>query len=132
MRRIGIGLAAGVAIWVGSAMAAEAQTIQIQPIGPTAMYTSSSNTTYQAMLTPGLALPIDVQLKVYVNQETTPRYTSNILFLNITGTYGYSKKCSLAGWNLHSGDVVRFHLECWWDPTGQMTSNDYSVTVTGS
>ncbi|HXX92532.1 MAG TPA: hypothetical protein VEN81_02800 [Planctomycetota bacterium] len=41
-------------------------------------------------------------------------------------------RVKLSGWNLQDGDVVRFHLSCWWDPTGQLTSNDYSITVSGS
>lgn len=132
MRRTAIGLAAGVAIWVGSAVAAEAQTIQIQPVGPTAISTTSTNTTYCGTITPGSTAWIDVQLKVFVNQESTPRYTSAVSMYTILGTYGYSKKFSLSGWGLHSGDVVRFHLECWWDPNGQVSSSNYSVTVTGS
>jgi len=132
MRRTAIGLAAGVAIWVGSAVAAEAQTIQIQPVGPTALAPSTSSTTYKANITPGLYLLFDAQVKVYVNQETTPRYTGPINGYLLTGTLSYSKRITMTGWNLHPNDVVRFHLECWWDPTGQMTPNDYCITVSGS
>lgn len=132
MRRIAIGLAAGVAIWVGSAVAAEAQTIQIQPIGPTAIAPSTSSVTYKANVTPGFYLPFDAQLKVYVNQEATPRYCGPVNYYVVSGILPYSKRVTTTGWGLQVNDVVRFHLECWWDPTGQMTPNDYSVTVSGS
>jgi hypothetical protein len=132
MRRLAIGWVAGVAVWVGSAVAAEAQSIQIQPVGPTAISTSSTSALYKANLTPGSSACFDVQLKVYVNSESTPRYTSTISLLSILGTKLYQKNISLSGWNLQVGDVVKFHLECWWDPNGQLSSNDYSVTVSGS
>ena len=132
MRRVAIGLAVGIAAWFGSAAAAEAQVIIIGPTAPTAIHPSDTSTTYKANITPGSTSLIDVQLKVYVNSEANPRYTSTISLLSITGTKLYQKVVSLSGWNLHANDVVRFHLECWWDPTGQLTANDYPVTVTGS
>ena len=134
MSRIAIGLAVGVAVWVGSAVAAEAQPIQIDPLAPAqgTVTTASTGTTYKANITPGLPALFDVQLKVYVNSEGTPRYTSNITLTSSTGVYLYKKSLSLSGWNLHVGDILKFHLECWWDPTGQLSSNDYLVTVTGS
>ena len=132
MRRIAIGLAVGVAVFVGSAVAAEAQVIQIDPIGPTSVTPSMSSVTYKANLTPGLYLPFDVQLKVYKNSETTPRFTSGNTLYTVTGTVLHSKRITISGWGLQAGDVLKFHLECWWDPSGQLTSNDYSVTVTGS
>ena len=134
MRRIAIGLAAGVAIWVGSAVAAEAQVIIIGPLAPGAgtIHPSSTSTQYKANVTPGSTALVDIQLKVYVNSESTPRWTSSILGISITGTYLYKKTVSLSGWNLQTGDVLRFHLDCWWDPTGQLSSHDYNVTVTGS
>lgn len=132
MRRIAIGLVAGVAVWVGSALAAEAQIIQIEPIGPTAVHPSDTLITYKANITPGQALLVDAQLKVYKNSEGTPRYTSTVSAFVTTGVYLYSKRFSVSGWGLQNGDVVKFHLECWWDPNGQLSSNDYFVTVTGS
>jgi len=132
MRRLAIGLAVGVAVFVGSAAAAEAQVIQIDPIGPTSVTPSQSSATYKANITPGLALLFDIQLKVYVNSETNPRYTSFVTQMTSTGVYLYSKRLTLTGWNLQSGDVLKFHLDCWWDPTGQLSSNNYFVTVTGS
>ena len=46
MRRMGIGTVAGVAIWIASAVAAEAQGIT--PNGPTAVYTGATAATYTA------------------------------------------------------------------------------------
>ena len=134
MRRIAIGLAAGLAVWVGSALAAEAQQIQIGPLAPGAgtIHPSTTSTQYKANITPGSTALVDIQLKVYVNSESTPRFVSGVTLLSISGTYLYKKTVSLSGWNLQTGDVLRFHLECWWDPTGQLSSNDYNVTVTGS
>ncbi len=132
MRRLAIGLAVGVAVFVGSAAAAEAQVIQIDPLAPSTVTPSQTSATYKANVTPGLALLFDTQLKVYVNSETNPRYTSSITQYTISGVYLYSRRVTLTGWNLHSGDVLKFHLECWWDPTGQLTSKNYFVTVTGS
>ena len=132
MRRVAIGLVAGVAVWVGSALGAEAQSIQIQPIGPTAITPSSTSTIYKANITPGSTNVVDTQLTVYKNSEPTPRYTSAMNMYSIAGTLTYSARISLSGWGLVDGDTVRFHLACWWDPNGQLSSNDYTVTVTGS
>lgn len=129
MRRVAIGFVAGVAVWVGSAVAAEAQAIQIQPTGPTAIHPGDTSTTYKATITPGSTNMFDVQLKVYVNQEATPRFTSPVNSYSVSGSKFYQKVVSLSNWNLQNNDVVRFHLECWWDPNGQLSSNDYSVTV---
>ena len=132
MRRIAIGLAAGIAVWVGSAVAAEAQAIQIVPGGPTAVHPSDTATIYKASITPGSTNLIDVRLKVYVNSEANPRYTSTVSIYSIVGTKLYQKTVSLSGWNLQVGDVLKFHLDCWWDPNGQLSSNDYLVTVSGT
>ena|ERR1043166_6767554 len=132
MRRVAIGLVFGIAAWFGSAVAAEAQPIIIGPSGPLSVKAGATSTTYSANLTPGLPNVFDVQLKVYKNSEATPRYTSTISQWTTTGTITYSSRFSLSGWGLVVGDVLRFHLDCWWDPNGQLSSNDYSVTVTGS
>ena len=104
MRRVAIGLVTGLAVWVGSAMAAEAQAIQITPIGPTAIHATDTATIYKANITPGSTNMVDVQLKVYVNQEASPRYTSTIAGYSIIGTKLYQKTVSLSGWNLREDE----------------------------
>jgi hypothetical protein len=136
MRRVAIGLAVGVAVWVGSAVAAEAQTIQITPIGPTALKTSDTQTIYSASVTASAPGPAQYEIyySVYVNNEILPRYTNVLTTETYTylGTFNYRKRINLTGSNLQSGDVVKFKINYKWCTDIIWQEVDSQVTVSGS
>jgi hypothetical protein len=63
MKRTAIGAVAGLAIWFGSALAAEAQVIQ--PTGPMAIYSGNTTATYTADVTIPYLQPYSVDIWVY-------------------------------------------------------------------
>ena len=117
MRRIAIGLAAGVAIWVGSAVAAEAQTIQIQPVGPTAVRALDISAMVLTDITPGSTNTFYVRVKVYVEGEL--KYTSPVNGYTTTGTKHYMKNVPLTALGLIPGKHIVFRTECSWTNTDQ-------------
>lgn len=136
MRRIAIGLAVGVAVFVGSAVAAEAQVIQIDPIGPTSVTPSTTQTTYSATVTAQSPVPASYQifLEVFVNGETTPHFSNSLTPDSYTylGTFTYRKRVTLTGWNLHGADVLTFRLNYKWTTDTTWQHVDRLVTVSGS
>src|SRR5436190_5551957 len=64
MRRILIGLATSMAVWLGSAMAVHAQGGGITPIGPTAILPGATTSIYSADLY--LPTPCAYRLQIYV------------------------------------------------------------------
>jgi hypothetical protein len=82
MKRIALGAVAGLAVWFGSALAAEAQ--QITPTGPMNIYTGSTSATYSANITLPSLQDYAVQLFVYRNGSQTPLWSCEMWFYGPT------------------------------------------------
>lgn len=131
MRRIAIGLVAGVAVWVGSAVAAEAQTIQIQPIGPTALKCTDVTATVVSDITPNSPSNVYYRVEIFVNGQW--KMNTVVSGFTTTGTKRVYKSVVLTGLGLHAGDVVVFRTECGWNPTQFSYYADLPpIAVTGS
>lgn len=78
MRRMVIGALTGVAIWIGSAMAAEAQ--QITPTGPLAVNPGSTSSTYTANVY--LPSPCAYRVRLWVYMGTTQIHYSETIVAN--------------------------------------------------
>jgi len=88
MKRIAIGAVAGLSVWFGSALAAEAQ--QITPTGPLSINSGATSTTYSANITLLTLNDYAVQLFVYRNGSQSPFWSSEIWFYSptsLTNTY---------------------------------------------
>jgi hypothetical protein len=70
MKRTMIGVISGLAIWMGSALAAEAQ--QITPTGPMVINTGATGATYTADTTIPYLCDFNVTVYVYRGNNTTP------------------------------------------------------------
>ena len=91
MRRIAVGMTVGLAVWFGSAVAAEAQWIQ--PTGPLAIHVGQGGTTYTATVQLPSLQDYAVQLKVYRGTNlTTPIYTCEQWFYSPTQLTNYFSK----------------------------------------
>jgi hypothetical protein len=82
MKRTAIGVVAGLAIWFGSALAAEAQVIQ--PTGPMLITSGSTGATYTADITLPSLNDYGVQLYVYRNNNLLPFYSCELWFYSPT------------------------------------------------
>lgn len=104
MKRTVIGAVAGLAIWFGSALAAEAQ--QIQPTGPACVVSGSLSTTYTATVTLSNPCYFYFRLTVYLNGQSI--YYSQTFVPNPgTTTYYFSKTLPLIPIPM-SGDTLKF------------------------
>jgi hypothetical protein len=129
MRRIAIGFVMGVAVWVGSALSAEAQVI-ITPTGPLAINTGATSTTYTATIS-NVPTSFFFYLWVYVNGVQQ----ESIYFLVVhTGTSANVQiPIDFSQWNppyvAVKGDVIDFYskvkVTLFWK-----ASNDDPITVT--
>lgn len=89
MRRIAIGVTTGLAVWLGSAVVAEAQWIQ--PTGPLSIYVGASGATYSATVQLPLLQDYAVQVKVYRGNSTTAIWCAEQWFYSPTNlTHYYS------------------------------------------
>jgi hypothetical protein len=106
MRRIAIGTLTGVAIWIGSALAAEAQ--QITPTGPLHVYAGSTQTTYTADLY--LPVPNNYLMRLWIDRGTTNLHYSQTGKPN-PGTNNTTFSTP-AGFNqaIYTGDVLVFKV----------------------
>lgn len=127
MRRLAIGLAVGVAVFVGSAVAAEAQVIQIDPIGPTSVTAGQTGTQYQANVTPNSTNLYYIQVSVYVNGVY--RFTTSQNSYITIGTKLYKKNISLTSLNLQAGDQINFKCQAGWSSTNLPYTADWIRTV---
>ena len=93
MRRSLIGVTTGLAIWLGSSLAAHAQNGSITPTGPTKIYSGATCATYTADITlPSLQ---DYAVQVYVYRGTTQVYQAEVWFYSpTTTTPTFSQVCS--------------------------------------
>ena len=107
MRRILTGGITALSIWIGSALAAEAQ--QITPTGPLAIYQGSTSTTFTATVTLPYVDIYGVQLSVYKDGSQTPFCTTEVWVYNVTSTTStYTQQVMLNPLAL-LGHSYRFH-----------------------
>ena len=127
MQRIAIGILVGLAAWFGSALAAEAQTIQ--PTGPLAVISGSTTSTYTATVTLTAPSLIKVRLWVYRN-GTQFHYSETFVPNNGTTTVNFSKPVSHS-LGCNTGDTFKYSAKL--IVAGQtITAADWIVTVTGT
>lgn len=128
MRRILIGVTTSLAIWFGSALAAEAQTIT--PTGPLAVVASDPGTTYTATCVYPTACNFTVKVQVLKNGVTL--HTSTTAIPNPgTTTYYFSKGIDFTGWGLAAGDTLVFKAQLIYQ---KVTYNavDWTIVVTAT
>jgi hypothetical protein len=128
MKRIAIGAVAGLAVWFGSALAAEAQ--QIQPTGPLSVTTGQVQTTFTATLT--LPNPANLIVKLWVYRSSGLWHFSQTMVVNPNvNTYYFSKVVDMTGWGLITGETLTFSSKLLIG--GQIyTANDWQVVVSGT
>lgn len=129
MRRVAIGLAAGVAIWVGSAVAAEAQ-VTITPEGPLAIYTGATSTTYSATVS---NVPTAFTFYLYVSLNGVQQWSTSTLVIHTGTSANVSILVDFSQWNppytAAKGDVIDFYAKVKVGPFWKAT-NDDPITVT--
>ena len=127
MRRIAIGVTTSLAIWLGSALAAEAQ--QITPTGPLSYTAGSTTSTYTATIYLPTPMNYKVLTNVYKNGVFQTGF-SQIVPNPGTNTSSFSQQCDVS-FSVVVGDIVTYKAQLLWNRT---TTNapDWSVTVTGT
>ncbi len=124
MRRVAAGVVVGVAVWLGSALAAEAQ-IDITPTGPTAVYDTDTSSTYTA--TVYCSKSFYFRLKVYLNGIL--KHDSTRFIVNSGPVYYFAKVVDMTGWGHQAGDtlIYRGRARIW--ASGIFDEEDWVVTV---
>ena len=127
MRRMAIGTVAGVAIWIGSAVAAEAQGIT--PTGPTKVLGGSTCSTFTAGI--NLPDPCAYVARLWVYRAGIEIHYSQTLCANPGVVNSTFTKVAVFSTTVNSGDVLTYHAmikvgSTWY--TGQ----DWVVTVTAT
>lgn len=113
------------AVWLGSAMAAEAQPT-IEPTGPLAVTDTDTSSTYTANIT--ATGNFYVKLRVYLNATLKHDGAAQLITWG-GGTYSYSKDVDMVGWGQVVGDTLLYRLQAWYNPMQKRTA-DWTVTVT--
>lgn len=124
MKRTAIGAVAGLAIWFGSALAAEAQTII--PTGP--QYIQAGTTSWN--FTGAIFLPTPMNYKI-----STSIYRNGVYQTCISTSFpnpgvqnsNFSQPISVT-FSVNAGDVVTFKAQLLWNRTTTY-AQDWSVTV---
>jgi hypothetical protein len=127
MRRIGMGMAAGLAIWFGSAAIAEAQSPTITPTGPLSVRAADSSSTFTATIT--LTTPATFAVKLWVYKNSVQYHMTTTVVPNPgTTTYNFSKLVDMSAWGLSAGDVLTYTAKLC---VGGLTynANDWILTV---
>jgi hypothetical protein len=125
MRRILIGAATSLAVWLGSTMVAEAQGGGITPIGPTAYLTGSTTSTYTATITMPTPMSFKVCTYVYKNNVYQTSFSQNVPNPGTT-TYAFAQVCDVT-FSVAVGDVVRYEATLFYNRT---TTNALPLPVT--
>jgi hypothetical protein len=107
MQRIGTALAAGLAIWLGSTLVAEAQTPTITTTGPLCLVPGSSGTTYTGNVT--LLAPSGFYHKLVVLKNNTQIYNMTCWVPNPQSVFmAYSRPVDLSCTTVNLGDIFEF------------------------
>jgi hypothetical protein len=127
MRRAVIGGVAGVAVWLGAALAAEAQ-IQIDSTKPLSVTYSQTSSTYEALVTCNTNFVVNLQ--VFLNGVRKHNTTTNVV--NSGPTYNFSKVVSMVGWGMKVGDTLVYRGTATIPGTSYRDVDDWTVIVSGS
>lgn len=125
MRRAVIGGVAGVAVWLGAALAAEAQ-IDIRGTKPLSVVYTQTSSTYEAVVT--CNNNFYVTLKVYLNG--TMKHQSITYCVNSGPTYNFSKVVSMTGWGMKAGDTLVYRGKAYYGIYSD--TDDWTVIVSGT
>jgi hypothetical protein len=125
MRRAVIGGVAGVAVWLGAALAAEAQ-IDIKGTKPLSVVYSQTSSTYEAVVT--CNYNFSVNLKVYLNGVM--KHQSVTCCFNSGPTYNFSKVVNMTGWGMKAGDTLLYRARAYYSNYSDV--DDLTVIVSGS
>lgn len=124
MARRTMGVVGGLAVFLGAALAAEAQ-VSITPTGPTALYTTDTTETYTATVTTNYNFTF--YLTVY--NGTTSEYSNSWFIYNSGPSYPFqSPSLNCTGWNMQAGDVFNFYTRAMLSLRVGVQSN-YYLTV---
>jgi hypothetical protein len=126
MRRTLIGATTGLAIWLGSALAAEAQGIS--PTGPTSYTAGSTQSFYTANIYLPTPMNFKVNTQIYKNDVYQTCFSQTIPNPG-TNNYSFSQQCDVT-FSVVAGDVVRYEAQLLWNRTTTNAAS-WSVTVTG-
>jgi hypothetical protein len=128
MQRIAIGAVAGLGIWFGSALVAEAQGIT--PTGPLCVTSGATSSTYTATVNIPTSMTFVVRLWVYKN-GVLDHYSSNIIPNPGTTVYPFSKYVDMSSWIPSTGDTLVYKAQLVYN---KQTYNapDWTVVVTGT
>jgi len=123
MKRMALGAVAGLAVWFGSALAAEAQ--QITPTGPMHIYSNDTSLVYSATITTNYSFT----LYLTVTNNGTNVYGGQWFCQNSGPTYNFSSpSLSTSTWGLQIGSNINFHTIVQITPTYRFI-NDFTRTV---
>jgi hypothetical protein len=98
-----LGMPAGVALWFGAALAADAQVI-IDPSGPTCVAADSTRSDYVATVT----TLYDFWLDLKVFHDGVLKHDTTTYVVNAGPAYLYTEAVFHTGWGLHKGDELNY------------------------
>jgi len=127
MKRMAMGAVAGLTVWFGSALAAEAQ--QITPTGPMAIQAGSNNWNFTANLTLNPPLGYKMTTSLYKNgvyQTCFVQIVPNPGIVNST----FMQQCQTT-FSVSAGDIITFKTTMLWNRQ-TIYGPDWNVTVTGT
>lgn len=123
MRRYAIGIMAGMGVFLGAAVAAEAQ-ITITGTGPLAVYHTDSQSTYTATVT----WTGSFYFKLWVYRNGVQKYVSSQYQYSSPGVYNLSQLVSgMNTWGMVAGDTLKYRGKAWWGTSTDL--DDWFVTV---
>jgi hypothetical protein len=128
MRRISIGITTALAVWFGSAYAAEAQ--QITPTGPLSVVAGATSSTYTASIYIPTQMNFVVRLWVYKN-GILQNYSSTNIPNPGTNNYNFSKLVDMSGWIPSAGNTILYVAQLLWNKTTTLAA-DWTVIVSGT
>lgn len=125
MGRSFMGGIVGVAALLGSGLVADAQ-IDIQPTGPTAVYSNQTSSTYTAVVTHDYYFWL--RLRVYLNGVI--KHDSNTYYKSMGPTTEVAKVVNMSNWGIKAGDTLLYRGRATKAGTAIYDEEDWYVTVT--
>lgn len=127
MRRIALALSVAVSVWLGSSLAAEAQTVN--PSGPVSVISGSPSTNYTAdIYLPTLA---PYRLRLQILRGTQELHYSETVYPKPTTQNSSLTKSATLGYPVYAGDVLTF-VSAIKVGTIWYNANNWVVTVTAT
>ena len=124
MRRYTIGILAGMGVFLGAALAVEAQGITITGTGPLAVYHTDSQSTYTATVT----YTGNFNFKLWVFRNGVQKYVSLQYMYSSPGVFNLSQLVTgMNTWGMVAGDTLKYRGKAW--VSGSSDIDDWFVTV---